>query len=134
MSTYCLTPNESDFIGSTHDINVQVRGVSGAPTKVTKFGQGVFKLVDDLGATCKIPIPELYMCPTVPFWIISPQHIDELWKRNKIGRFAEATDSDRTLVKWQLSQESGSHTRHIKLCTRSGVPLCNAAPDYSGYH
>jgi hypothetical protein len=26
MSTYCLTPNESDFIGSTHDIDVQVRG------------------------------------------------------------------------------------------------------------
>jgi hypothetical protein len=47
MSTYCLTPNIGDFTGTTTTINTEVRGVSGMPTKVTKFGKESFELLDD---------------------------------------------------------------------------------------
>jgi hypothetical protein len=67
LSTYCITNDLQDFTTTTIDVNEGVTGIGGKKSKsatITKEGSGVFKIVDDLGVTCKIPIPRLFYCKT----------------------------------------------------------------------
>jgi hypothetical protein len=59
LSTYCITNDENDFVGKTQDVSAGITGISGTDSKasITKTGSGVFKILDDLGETCTIPVP-----------------------------------------------------------------------------
>lgn len=79
LSTYCMTDTLEDFIGTPQHVQHIVKGVSG-PAHVTHKGEGRFPILDDKGMLHQIIIPELYYCSTLPFKVISPQHLDNLWR------------------------------------------------------
>jgi hypothetical protein len=100
LSTYCLTNNLNDFSGTTIDLNERVLGVSDTEARITKKGHGIFYILDDQGMKCELEIPELYYCDTVPYRILSPQHLDLMWRTEGIGTFQEHTDSTGTKLTW----------------------------------
>ena len=72
-------------------------------------------------------IPDLYYCATTPYRVISPQHLDSCWKRDKIGRFFEATSSDGTLIEWNTN-DGGKYYKIINHNNHSNVPIIHTEP------
>jgi Reverse transcriptase (RNA-dependent DNA polymerase) len=132
LSTYCLTNDMNDFVGSTEPMDAKIVGVSNDQAKIFKKGKGVFRIQDDKGVQCNLYLPELFYCPTVPYKVLSPQHVDATWRKYNLGIFSEATDSRGTLILWQY-QNGTKHTKRIKHTTKSGIPLCHTAPSYEKY-
>jgi GAG-pre-integrase domain len=134
LSTYCLTNDENDFIESPHKMDQNIVGINGitSKTKVTKVGHGRFTIIDDNGATCKLDIPELYLCTTVPYKIISPQHLDNQWRQRKMGSFHECTNGSGTMIEW-IDTDGNKHKKTIEHNNRSGIPVCYTAPKYSKF-
>jgi Reverse transcriptase (RNA-dependent DNA polymerase) len=132
LSTYCLTNNTSDFDASPTPIHEDVRGVSNLPAHVTLKGKGTYKILDDNGVLHVFQIPELYYCKTVPYRVISPQHLDRMWKQKKIGRMKEVTNSECTIISW--SNNNGKvFQKTIDHKNTSEVPLMRTAPSYNKY-
>jgi hypothetical protein len=132
LSTYCMTNNMQDFSETPRSIALKVTGISDSLASVTKVGRGTFKILDDNGMMCVLPVPELYYCSTAPYRIISPQHLDRTWRSESTGTFAEATSSQHTRIMWTDEYED-EHTKTITHTSKSGVPICTTAPDYSQY-
>jgi hypothetical protein len=92
LSTYCMTNSLEDFIEKPRSTSQAVTGISDSSARITKVGKGHFYLLDDLGMKCEIVVPELYYCSTAPYRIISPQHLDNMWREARMGSFEEATN------------------------------------------
>jgi hypothetical protein len=132
LSTYCITNNMLDLVNNVRKIQEKVKGISDEEATITAVGQGVLHLLDDLGEECEIMIPELYYCSTSPYRIISPQHLDKLWRENKLGEFMESTNSTGTQIQW-VDHTGRKHTKAIKDSDSSGIPVCTTAPNYTQY-
>jgi hypothetical protein len=131
LSTYCMTNDLNDFIGKMKPMNEMVAGVSSNKASITAKGSGIFKNQDDQGVTCNIYVPELYYCESVPYKVLSPQHLDCTWRARRIGTFSEATDEVGILLMWK--DKSREHTKRVVHTGRSGIPLCHTAPSYKKY-
>jgi hypothetical protein len=72
LSTYFLTNDMGDIIkGTGSEVQANVTGIGGRKSStITYVGAGTFRIIDDTGQTCELPVPELYYCPTVPYRII----------------------------------------------------------------
>jgi GAG-pre-integrase domain len=133
LSTYCLTNDMADFVGKPTREATSIDGIGGkASSTITYVGRGTFRIVDDLGETCEIPVPNLCYCKTVPYKIISPQHLDKCWRELGIGTFGERTDATGTIIEWNVHDRI-THTKTISHATRSGIPVCYTAPNYKRY-
>jgi hypothetical protein len=132
LSTYCMTNSLEDFIETPRSTNQSVTGISDSSARITKIGKGHFYILDDLGMKCELVIPELYYCRTAPYRIISPQHLDKMWRESQMGWFEEATNSQYTIIRWE-DEYGDTHVKTIKHTTTSGVPVCPTAPDYTRY-
>jgi hypothetical protein len=134
LSTYCLTNDIGDFTADTvQSVGHKVTGIGGKNSStITYKRSGTFKLIDDLGTTCIVPVPELLYCETSPYRIISPQHLDQRWKEDKIGSFSTATDGDGTLIMWVYSNKL-KHTKFIPHTEKSNIPIFSGAPQYKRY-
>jgi hypothetical protein len=61
---------------------------------------------------------------------LSPQHLDKTWRETGIGSFQESTDSKCTKITWE--DELGTiHTKTISHTSKSGIPVCYTAPNYT---
>jgi hypothetical protein len=81
------------------NVHHKITGIGGANSAtISHEGAGRFKMTDDNGRTHTTPVPELLYCGTVPYKIISPQHIDQCWRKSNIGTFSTATDGDGTIL------------------------------------
>ena len=86
FSTYCMTNNKDDFTTTPTRIHANVTGVSGESTAtISLHGPGTFFVMDELGAVCPLQIPDLYYCATVPYRLLSPQHLDKVWRAQGLG-------------------------------------------------
>jgi Reverse transcriptase (RNA-dependent DNA polymerase) len=132
LSTYCMTNCIKDYIETPRNTYQSIKGISDSSAAVTKIGEGNFVLLDDQGMKCKIRIPELYYCSTAPYRIISPQHLDSMWRERGIGTFKESTCGTHTKISW-VDEYGDSHTKTINHTTKSGVPVCVTAPCYDKY-
>jgi hypothetical protein len=134
LSTYCLTNDLDDIdISTRKEVLHKVTGIAGKHSStITYEGCGRFKLVDDVGHTCTIPVPEMYYCSTVPYKIISPQHIDQCWRKEGLGTFSTSTDGNGTIIEWRDSTGK-SHHKTIQHSRDSNIPLCHTAPKYRRY-
>jgi thiaminase len=81
---------------------------------------------------CTIPVPELYYCSTAPYRIISPQHVDIMWRKAGLGTFQECTNGIHTKVEWE-DEYGDVHVKTVTYTTLSGVPVCATAPSYRHY-
>jgi hypothetical protein len=129
LSTYCMTNDKEDFVGHTKPMDEKVLGVSNDRAKITMYGEGRYLIQDDQGVQCELPISESYYCESVPYKVLSPQHIDKLWRGEGTGTFSEVTDSCSTIIMWQYSNGT-KHTKRISHTNKSGIPLCQTAPKY----
>jgi hypothetical protein len=133
FSTYCLTNEMKDFSSPSNRVRANVTGVAGKDSStITYQGEGVFRVVDDYGETCKIPIPYLYYCETVPYKVISPRHLDKCWKETGTGKFKSTTSSESMVIEW-TDARGNEHTKTISHTTKSGIPVCYTAPSYARY-
>lgn len=69
----------------------------------------------------------------MPFWILSPQHLDSSWKKQKIGRIFEATNGTSTKLFWTYYNDNKTCQRNIKHHEQSNVPLMRSAPGFKDY-
>jgi hypothetical protein len=92
----------------------KMTGIAGESAKMmlTVVGQGEIHILDDEGQSCTLKIPELYFCESVPYKLISPQHLDKMWQERNIGSFASTTDAKSTRLKW-TDHEGETHTKLI---------------------
>jgi Reverse transcriptase (RNA-dependent DNA polymerase) len=134
FSTYCMTNDMNDFDGKPTAIHKTATGVLGSSKKaiISYYGPGTFYIMDDAGEICPIQMTELYFCDTVPYRLISPHHLDTMWRQYKQGEFTSTTNNNGTLLTW-VDKFGSKHTKTIKHTNKSHVPLCYAAPDYQGY-
>jgi hypothetical protein len=93
---------------------------------------GKFKLVNDNGILRTIPVPELLYCISVSYKIISPQYIDQCWKKNKLGTFSTRTDGDGTVLLW-TDKRGTRYSKTVPHLNESNIPICHSAPRYGKY-
>jgi hypothetical protein len=134
LSTYCLTNNLEDIIASTRkQVSHNVTGIAGKNSSVISYeGAGTFKLVDDTGHMCTIPVPELYYCSSVPYRIISPQHLDQCWRKLDLGTFSTKMDGDGTVLLW-MNSSGREYQKTVPHSEDSNIPVCSTAPQYGRY-
>jgi GAG-pre-integrase domain len=126
LSTYCMTNDIRDIQSNASRVRCMVKGINGlAPVKCK--GTGCIKVLDDKGQLHNFIIHELYYCPTLPFRVISPQHLDKMWRRNGIGSLQEVTNSEKTQLIWKDKHDK-QYTLTIKHNTVKGVPIFQSAP------
>jgi hypothetical protein len=134
LSTYCLTNDMTDFDSDTiKPVHHHVTGIAGKNSSSISYeGAGKFKIMDDDGQVRTIPLPELYYCSTVPYKIISPQHIDQCWRKSKIGTFSTSTDGNGTMLVW-TDQNKKRYVKTVPHCDKSNIPVCRSSPSYGKY-
>ncbi len=134
FSTFCMTNSSTDFEGNPKKTHKKVTGVLGEEQKatITLHGPGNFFIMDDAGEICKIYIPDLYYCETVPYRLLSPQHIDRVWKENKMGSMKSTTDNTGTVLQW-TDTTGTAHVKTIPHTSISHLPICYTAPSYREY-
>jgi Reverse transcriptase (RNA-dependent DNA polymerase) len=129
LSTYCITNDLEDFTETPKPIRREVRGIQSTPATITYVGQGAFSIVDDSGKNCKLQINSLYYCGSAPVKIISPQHIDKMWRNKNANNFFTATiNSDGCSIQWRLDNQL--HSKTITINRKTGLPICKTAPGY----
>ena len=99
MSTACMTNDAKDFVGTVTAVSRSIRGLKGS-TKVTKMGTVRWSITDDLGETHILNIKNVFLCETLPFRILSPQHWDRMLKGNNKGRAKSLTNGEETVIMW----------------------------------
>ena len=72
-SSYCITNDKNDFVGTPMEVNVKVLGVVGVATSRLK-GTVRWHIEDDLGVSHELLIPNSYYHPHSPYKLLSPQH------------------------------------------------------------
>jgi hypothetical protein len=80
-----------------------------------------------------LPAPEMYYCSTSLYKILSPQHLDKMWRQKGIGAFSVVTDITSTKIHWTDS-EGVVRIKTIPHTSKSGIPVCYTAPSYKKYH
>ena len=134
FSTYCMTNNKDDFTSTPTRIHANVTGVSGESTAtISLHGPGTFFVMDELGAVCPLQIPDLYYCATVPYRLLSPQHLDKVWRAQGLGTMRSSTEHAGTTLYW-TDNTGKEHAKHIQHTSKSGLPLCYTAPNYREYN
>ncbi len=134
FSTFCMTNDKTDFKGTPKNTHKPVTGVLGNDNKalISLYGPGTFYIMDDAGESCDIEIPDLHYCATVPYRLLSPQHVDRVWRQHGMGTMKSTTDTTGTVLEW--TDSTGSyHTKTIQHTSQSNLPLCYTAPSYRGY-
>jgi hypothetical protein len=118
-----------DFIGQPTAIRRKIKGVNDTPAHVKYFGKGYFNILDSKEQHHKFIIDQLYYCKTIPMKVISPQHIDSMWKRKDINhRIMSAVDSDGCILRW--IHKGTTYTKFIPINNKTGVPMFTSAPRY----
>ena len=133
LSTYCITNDMSDFSKDPTPIRREVRGIQSEPALITYVGVGRFKITDELGQVCELPVERLYYCKSAPVKILSPQHLDKMWReQNKKNKFEATINSDGCVINWTLN--GSYHNKIIKIDGKTGVPVCKTAPGFKAAH
>jgi Reverse transcriptase (RNA-dependent DNA polymerase) len=129
LSTYCITNSVHDFTEPPTKIRQLIKGINSTPAHVTNVGKGVFKILDSQGRHHNFQIDKLYYCATSPMKIISPQHLDKMWKnKNSSHRLMSAVDSDGCMLQWTYKNKI--FNKFIPINKRTGVPMFNSSPGY----
>jgi hypothetical protein len=129
LSTYCITNSMSDFIEKPKPIRRKIKGINDAPAQLTCVGKGIFKILDSKGRQHKFYIDKLYYCSTVPMKIISPQHLDTMWKeRDPSHRLRSYVDSGGCVLQWLYKNKEFS--KLIPINKKTGVPMFKSSPGY----
>jgi hypothetical protein len=134
LSTYCITNSMEDFSRRPMAIKTQIKGINDTPAHVTFVGKGNFKLLDCKGQQHKFEIEKLYYCATKPMKILSPQHLDKMWKEKDSGhRLISSVDSDGCgVLRW--IHQNKSFKKFIPIDKRTGVPMFQSSPGYQRMH
>jgi hypothetical protein len=77
-ASYCMTNNESDFVGKTESVKVKIKGLSGAAL-CTVRGTVCWKILDDDGRIHEFTIPNTYLVKQLPMRLLSPQHLAQIF-------------------------------------------------------
>lgn len=134
MSSYCITNSMMDFIGKPKQIKLRVRGVSQQLANITYVGTGQYSVLDNTGKRHDLSIPVLYYCSTMPFRILSPQHLGQLWEKQRIGRLFETTNATATKLIWSYQNNNDKvYQKTILHHINSKVPLMKSAPGFRNY-
>ena len=124
----CMTNNRRHFIGTPRIVSKQVRGLGKGEIKLE--GTVRWNWLDDSGKSHQIDIPNTLFCPTLPFCLLSPQHLArEVNDHHPVpnGTWL-ATYSDHMILFWAQQQAQ----RTIPLTTStSGVGFLWSAPGFS---
>ena len=129
LSTYCITNDMKDYVQDPTPISREVRGIQSSPAIITYVGVGKFSITDELGQICELPVDRLYYCSSAPVKILSPQHLDKMWRaQHKNNKFEATVNSDGCTIRWKL--DNTVHTKFIKIDGRTGVPVCKTAPGF----
>jgi hypothetical protein len=129
LSMYCITNSMSDFVGKPKMIRRQVKGINDTPAQVTYVGKGKFRILDSKGRQHEFIIHELYYCATSPMKILSPQHIDNMWRQQNAGhRLMSSVDSDGCVLQWVKNNKY--FTKIIPINKKTGVPMFKSSPGY----
>ena len=130
LSTYCITNDINDYAESPSAIRREVRGIQKDPALITYVGKGRFRITEEEGAVVELPIDRLYYCSTAPVKIISPQHLDKMFKINSSKDYFRASiDSNGCTIKWAL--QGKEHYKQLKINNKTGVPVCKTAPGFN---
>jgi hypothetical protein len=118
-----------DFVDTPTRINRKLRGIQSDPATITYIGKGRFTIIDDTGQNCVLPIAKLYYSASAPVKILSPQHIDKMWRQeNQNNKFEATINNDGCVVSWQRNNQL--HSKLIKINKNTGIPICKTAPGY----
>ena len=130
LSTYCITNDVNDYTEPPSAIRREVRGIQKDPAFITFVGKGSFRITEEGGATVELPVDKLYYCSSAPVKILSPQHLDKMFrKKNNKNYFRASVDSDGCNIQWAFNGKE--HYKIITINGKTGVPLCKTAPGYS---
>jgi hypothetical protein len=103
LSTYCITNDLRDFTETPTSIRREVRGIQNIPATITYVGRGSFAIIDDDGQNCEIKIKQLYYYSSASVKILSPQHVDKMWRDDDNKNFFTATiNSDGCKIEWMF--------------------------------
>jgi hypothetical protein len=92
-------------------------------------GKGIYRILDSSGIKNNFIIDNLYYCPTVPVRVLSPQHLDAMWrKRNSDNRFSVMVNSEGCLMTWTKSGKT--YHKYAKIHHGSVVPIFKSAQGY----
>ena len=69
----CMTNNRKHFVGTPRIVSKQVRGLGKGEIKLE--GTVRWNWLEDSGKSHQIDIPNTLFCPTLPFCLLSPQHL-----------------------------------------------------------
>jgi hypothetical protein len=128
-----MTNDLRGFQGTPESCTCSVLGVNNNTAVISKRGTGSYTVLDQDGMSHTWIIPDLYYCATTPYQVISPQHLDSCWKRDKIGRFSEATSSDGTLIEWSRN-DGRKYYKIINHNPRSNVPIIHTEPTINKFN
>ena len=103
-ASHCMTHDESDFIGHTETVAINVTGVGQA--QATKIGTILWVIEDDHGTAHQEFIPNSYLVPQLPVRLMSPQHWSQV---NKNSNAHSDTNADR------ITLECNDYTKTVPL-------------------
>jgi hypothetical protein len=90
-----------DYIEKPTRIKQQIKGINDTPAQVKFVGKGIYQILDSNGIKHNFIIDNLYYCPTVPVRVLSPQHLDAMWrKQTSYHRFSVMLNSEGCLMTW----------------------------------
>jgi hypothetical protein len=133
LSTYCITNSMNDYINKPTPIRQNIKGINDTPAQITGVGRGCYKILDNKGRQHTFVIDKLYYCATSPMKILSPQHLDMMWKaKDPQHRLMSAVDSDGCILRWTRQQKE--FTKFIPINPKTGVPMFKSSPGYQKMH
>jgi hypothetical protein len=99
LSTYCITNSMPDYIDKPTPIRQNIKGINDSPAQIIGVGRGRYKILDNKGRQHTFIINKLYYCATSPMKILSPQHLDLMWReKDPLHRLMSAVDSDGCIL------------------------------------
>jgi hypothetical protein len=99
LSTYCITNSMQDYISKPTPIRQNIKGINATPAQTTCVGKGSYQILDSRGRHHKFIINKLYYCATSPMKILSPQHLDQIWKsKDSSHRLMSSVDSNGCIL------------------------------------
>jgi hypothetical protein len=117
-SSFCLTNNLRDFIGTPRKVKKDLLGIG--KMRVCYEGTVMWSFEDDDGVVHDWPIPNTNYSPDIPVCLFSPQHWAQV---NRDKHAYSVTDADKITLIWD------GHIRTVPL-NSSNVGFLHSAPGY----